>query len=201
MRLFFAVLLTEEAREAVRRAQQALRASAGEKGIKWVTPEQFHYTLKFLGETPEERMLLAIEAARLTATQSAPFSFTLAGVGAFPQPRRPQVLWIGATEGVPLLAGLAESLDRNLAERGFAAETRRFSPHLTLARVKSPEGQEAIAKALSAQVAELNSVDKFGVIPVESFVVMRSELRPGGPIYTVLETFALTRSGNGETRQ
>jgi 2'-5' RNA ligase len=189
LRLFFAVPIPEDVRRSLARAQAELRASAGEQGIRWVAPEQFHYTLKFLGETPEEDVPQAIEAARPVSAQVAPFSLTLAGIGAYPQQHRPQVLWVGATEGVPLLARLAESLDRSLAEHGFAPETRRFNPHLTLARMKTVEGQGMVAKTLTA---EQKRVDKIGVVVVDSFVLMQSELRPAGPVYTVLETFALT---------
>src|SRR5262249_28205162 len=152
---------------ALARVQEELRTSAGEQGIKWVVPEQFHYTLKFLGETPEEAVPRAAEAARAIIPQFAPFSLTLAGGGAVPQQRRAQVLWVGATEGVPLLARLAESLDRSLMERGFSPETRRFNPHLTLARMKTIEGQGMVAKTLTT---EQKRVDKIGVVVVDSFV-------------------------------
>jgi 2'-5' RNA ligase len=188
LRLFFAVTLPEDVCDTVARVQRELRAATGDEGIRWVRPEQFHYTLKFLGETPEERVLPAMEAARDAATQFAPFDLTLSGLGAFPQLRQPQVLWIGATEGFPLLTQLAESLDRSLAKRRFSSETDRFHPHLTIARIKSPQGRAAAARALDR---EQNGVDKIAVFVVDSFVLMRSELRPDGPVYTVLETFPL----------
>ena len=194
MRLFFAVLLSEEVREAVARAQERLRAAAGENGIRWVAPEQFHYTLKFLGETPAEKVPGIQEAARRIAAQHAPLSLSLAGLGAFPNLRRPQVLWVGAKEGVPLLMRLAESLEKELAEQGFPPENRRFNPHLTLARIRIPAGEKAAAQALAAQTADQKIVDEYGVIPVGNFVLMRSELRPAGPLYTVEETFALSGS-------
>lgn len=191
MRLFFAVLLPDEVREAVARVQAELRAEAGEDGIKWVAPEQFHYTLKFLGETPESDVPAAIDTAKIVSALSSPFSLTLSGVGAFPQQRSPQILWVGAAEGVPLLTRLAESLDRSLAERGFALETRRFNPHLMLARVKTRRGEEAVARALRASNRTLKNVDKIGVFVIQYFVLMRSELQRSGPVYTVLETFSL----------
>lgn len=190
MRLFFAVLLSEEVREAVARVQQTLRGTAGTRGIRWVEPEQFHYTLKFLGETPERQVQSLVETAAQVAEQSAPISLTLAGLGAFPQARRPQVLWVGATEGVPALTRLAERLDRALAAQGFAPETRRFNPHLTLARIKSPEGEKAAAGALAAGAAA-PLAEAFGVLSVNSFALMQSELLPTGPLYTVVETFVL----------
>jgi RNA 2',3'-cyclic 3'-phosphodiesterase len=188
LRLFFAVDLPEETKNAVAQIQSGLREAAGERGIRWTTTPQFHYTLKFLGETPEEQLPLVIHAGDLAASSVSPFSLTLAKVGAFPRQRSPQVLWIGASEGVPVLTRLAECLDEHLSERGFAPEKRRFNAHLTLARAKSPEGEESLARILG-NLPE--SVDKFSSFPVESFVLMRSELRPAGSVYTVLKTFAL----------
>jgi len=192
MRLFFAVLLSEEVREVVAREQERLRAAAGDNGIRWVAPEQFHYTLKFLGETPPEKVPAITEAARSIAGQHAPLLLTLAGLGAFPNARRPQVLWVGAADGLPLLTRLAESLEKELAEQGFPPENRPFNPHLTLARIKTPAGEKAAAQALAALPDAQKMVDGFGVIPVGNFVLMRSELRPTGAVYTVLETFTLT---------
>ena len=194
MRLFFAVLLSEEVRGAVERAQEQLRASACDYGMRWVAPEQFHYTLKFLGETPVEKVSGITAVARRIAAQHAPLSLTLAGLGAFPNPRRPQVLWVGAKEGVPVLTRLAESLEKELAGLGFPPENRRFNPHLTLARIKTPAGVKAAAQALAEAAGNQKIVDEFGVIPVGNFVLMRSELRPAGPLDTVEETFALSGS-------
>jgi RNA 2',3'-cyclic 3'-phosphodiesterase len=117
---------------------------------------------------------------------------TLAQIGVFPRQRSPQVLWIGASEGLPVLTTLAECLDEHLNQRGFAREKRRFNAHLTLARAKSPEGEESLARILG-NLPE--SVDKISSFPVESFVLMRSELRPAGSVYTLLKTFAL-RTGD-----
>ena len=194
MRLFFAVLLSEEVRAAVAGAQERLRAAAGDDGIRWVAPEQFHYTLKFLGETPVEKVPSVKEVAQRVAAQHAPLSLTLAGLGAFPNLRRPQVLWVGAQEEFPVLTRLAESLEKELVGLGFPPENRHFNPHLTLARIKTPAGEKAAAQALAAQAANQKIVDEFGVIPVGNFVLMRSELRPAGPLYTVEETFALSGS-------
>lgn len=188
LRLFFAVELPEEARTAVAQVQARLRAEAGEPGIRWATPEQFHLTLKFLGETPEEELPLLLEAGQLAAAEIAPFSLTLADIGAFPRQRSPQVVWIGAKEGVPVLTELAQCLDRHVSERGFAQEKRRFNAHLTLARAKSPEGEEILARTLGNLSRR---VDKIFNFLVEYFVLMQSELRPAGSVYTILKTFTL----------
>lgn len=191
LRLFFAVPIPEVVQQAVEVAQKQLRAEMGEDGIRWEKPDKFHYTLKFLGDTSAADKAQAIEAARAAAGQIAPFMLTLGGIGTFPEKRRPQILWIGAKNGVPDLTRLAEYLDRSLAERGFAPETRRFKPHLTLARIKSEAGEKAVAQALNSPQKELEKVDKMEVIPVSDFVLMSSELHSQGSVYTVLETFTL----------
>lgn len=208
MRLFFAVELSPEAHAAIAEVQTRLRTAFGDTGIRWVPPAQFHYTLKFLGDTPETDLEAVKTAGKTVAARTQPFTFTLAGLGVFPQQRRPQVLWIGATKGVPHLNALAESLDGELTQYGFPVETRRFNAHLTLARMKSPEGEEAVAKGFAAEAAALvlasrathhggeeraqPKADALGVLAVNSFVLMESELHPSGPVYTVRETFMLT---------
>lgn len=192
VRLFFAVPVPEEVAAALAQFQQELREEAGDEGIRWVPPEQFHYTLKFLGETHEEQVPLVLGAARHVAAQCRSFTLALGEIGAFPAQRRPQIFWIGAQKEVPVLIHLAEYLDKRLSEYGFEPETRRFNPHLTLARIKSPVGSESIAKTLFTHQTRRNSVDKWNAFVVKSFDLMRSELRPTGPEYTVWETFTLS---------
>src|SRR5579872_7322984 len=111
MRLFFAVTLPDDIIERVSAVQQELRAIAGDEGIRWTRPEQFHYTLKFLGEQPAPRARKAIEAA-LAAREGQPaMEISLGGVGAFPNPQRPGVLWVGAKEGAEKLTDFAARLD------------------------------------------------------------------------------------------
>jgi 2'-5' RNA ligase len=208
MRLFFAVTLPEEAREAVARVQRELQVALGDNGIRWVKPEQFHYTLKFLGETPEVKVSSAIEAAREVAAQFTPFRLTIAHVGGLPRPDWPKTLYACvdfAGESFPLMRRLTESLDSALVKRGFPPETRGSFPHLTLGRIRSPEGAHAAKRLYRTRFEPLQSegggvrtyygeylkVDKIAVFVVDSFVLMQSELRPDGPIYTVLETFPL----------
>jgi len=190
-RLFFAITLPDEVRAAAAHVQEQLRVAMGVRGIAWEAPEKFHYTLKFLGDVTQEEHIRATNVAENLAPQFSPFSLTVAGVGVFPQQRRPQVLWLGADGDLPVLTRLAESLDRALSEQGFAPETRRYHPHVTLARMKSEEGQEAVAKSLKSEANSLENVDRIGVCRVESFALIYSELRPSGSVYTILETFPL----------
>lgn len=192
IRLFFAVLLPPDVRAAIEPVQSGLRDAVGAKGIRFTTPEQLHYTLRFLGETPEERLPDSLAAGREVAPRFAPFPLGLCGLGAFPNVRHPDVFWVGANEGVPLLTGLAESLERALTARGFSPEKRAFKPHLTLARVKYPARIAPSIRKLESWTAEQNRVDKFGAFVVQSFALMRSELLPSGAVYTIVEEFPLS---------
>ena len=190
MRLFVAVLLSEEARTDALRVQERLREAMGENGIRWVSPEQFHFTLKFLGDTDAAELPAIAQSAQNAAEAMAPFTLSLAGVGVFPQQRSPQVLWIGAKKGIPHLTRLAECLNRELEMRGYAVETKPYHPHLTLARMKTREGEEAVARTLPMFAEGTAGVTGQSAFTVRDFVLMESELNPGGPRYTTLKTFA-----------
>lgn len=194
VRLFFAIPLSVTECPAVKRARQALRNLAGDAGIHWVPFEQYHCTLKFLGDVSPGRLEAALEAASDVARSTDAFALALAGTGAFPRRDRPQILWAGATEGVPVLTALAESLDRALDLRGFPLEKRRFQPHFTLARIRTSAGATAAARALQQLDRSGKQVDKMGVLKVSAFVLMNSDLFAEGARYTVLQRFPLCRT-------
>ncbi len=184
MRLFFAVTLPEEIIERVSVAQASLREAIGDDGVKWTRPDQFHYTLKFLGETPPPRARRAVDAALVTSEGVTPFEMVLGGVGAFPNSQRPSTLWVGATAGGEALAELAARLDGLLVKQGFQKENRPLKAHLTLARIKGYAGEVAAARALkTADVGELGSA------AIDRFVLMHSTLKPTGSVYAVVEEF------------
>lgn len=184
MRLFFAVTLSEEIIEKILAVQEELRADLSDDGIRWTKPEQFHYTLKFLGEQPLARAYQAVDAAQAVREAERPFTLALGGVGAFPNSSRPSVLWLGATEGGEELRELAARLDKALAGRKFPAEKQPLKAHLTLARIRTYHGEAAVARALKTlQIGEI------GRTTVDRFVLMQSVLKPSGSEYTVIETF------------
>ena len=157
------------------------RAFGGADPVKWVPAHQFHFTLKFLGEIAEPDAVRAMAAVERAVAGFAPFALALRGLGAFPGPARPSVLWAGLSDGGAELARLATQVDREMSLAGFAPERRPFKPHLTLGRVR--EGafvpgavQEALAKAAGQE---------FGRLGVERVVLMKSELTPRGPIYSI----------------
>lgn len=191
MRLFFAVLLPEEARKSLLTLQSTLQRWTGKEGIKWESEEHFHFTLKFLGNAPPNSLSCVRRIGREAAGRCAPFETDIENVSAFPDSRRPKTLWAGPGRGVPHLTQLAEYLDSGLAECGFEKEKHRFKPHLTLARVKTQAGEKAVGEMLTSQAKELKKVDKGGVFSVSNVVLIQSELKPQGSVYTVLDSFTL----------
>jgi 2'-5' RNA ligase len=184
-RLFFAALLPETLQAAVGVVQKALRKSSA--NVKWVEPENLHFTLKFLGDTESDLVPALCEVGREVAGAQAPFQVALCGLGAFPNPGWPQVVWLGCSEGEETLANLGQSLDAALEEAGLAPRDKRpFVPHLTLGRAKNNRKLKDLTQYLN-QYGEID----LGQMPLGAFYLMKSELLPDGPRYTVLETFSL----------
>lgn len=188
VRCFAAVEVASPAvRRALESAQNTLRLAfgAGTNPVKWVPSHQFHFTLKFFGEIDDRAALRAAAALREGANCS-PFLLEVAGLGAFPNPDRPSVLWAGTGKGQLELVSLATRVEEAMVRAGFRREPRPFRPHLTLGRVREQA-------RVPAQVRERLSAPpvSYGAWTVERLVLMRSELLPTGPRYTVLEAAPL----------
>ena len=154
-----------------------------------MAPHQFHFTLKFLGETPEERLPAAREAAERAAAGAAPFDLALEGLGAFPDAGPPRVVWAGCGEGREALAALARAVEEAFGEAGFPREPRPFSPHLTVGRVKDP--RKVPGRSFRDALAR-ESGRGFGIVPARELVLFRSDLSPAGPTYYPLVRVPLT---------
>jgi len=184
VRSFIAVAVPPEAAERLRAAQDRLRQAAPE--VKWVRPDGFHITLKFLGGVDRERLGEVWQSVTRAIAGVGPFTMRFRGVGAFPNVRRARVLWAGITDGAAELTDLAGRVEGACAEHGFAREERPFQAHMTLGRVRSPTPN----RDLEAAVAELESED-LGEAGVDRVLLMKSQLTPQGAIYTVLEQWPL----------
>jgi 2'-5' RNA ligase len=183
MRLFVAIDLSPEAvgnlEDLLRRLQPAFQ-------INWIPPANLHITTKFIGEWPDDR-LPELTAALGTLPSRAPISIAVEKLGFFPNPHAPRVFWAGvhADEG---LTQLARDTETALAPLGIAKEDRPFSPHLTLARIKTPGKQIALLQA----VAKLPSLD-FGNFVADRFYLYRSKTAPTGSVYTKLAEFPFAK--------
>ena len=184
-RLFFAALVPRPLQAAVQVVQTALRRVGAD--IKWVEPHNLHFTLKFLGDTPLSAAPALSELGRQVAGELSRGRVLLRGVGAFPHSGWPQVVWVGCEEGREALEALAHRLDEQLAAAGLASlDKRPFEPHLTLGRARSNRRMKALAELLR----QMERVE-VGPMLVVGFALMRSELLPEGPQYTLVDKFLL----------
>ena len=188
MRLFVAISLTPQVRDAIHADTATLR-SAG-PGIRWVAPDALHVTIKFLGEQDPVSLDGIRQALESAASRHAAVHAKTTRVGAFPNFRRPRVVWVGMTEERALQA-LARDIDGALTPLGIAGEARPFRAHITLGRVKGELGA-AEATALERAAGVVHASRDF---PVRTVDLMRSELGPGGSRYTVISAVPLQARG------
>jgi len=186
LRLFIAVAAPPAVRVVASQVMDRLR---GRRDVRWVTPDRLHLTLKFLGDTSAEKLPALAEILEERANTFSRFVVELGDVGAFPSLRKPQTVWLGVGRAEELTR-LAEEIDRAVSKLGFEREARAFRAHLTLGRVKSPKRLGELAEALQASTGSSTQIDW----PVDEVELIRSELRPSGPLYTILHRFPLRRS-------
>ncbi|MCK4347101.1 MAG: RNA 2',3'-cyclic phosphodiesterase [Thermoplasmatales archaeon] len=153
--------------------------------IKLVEPENVHITLKFLGDTNED-LIEEIDGIINDATQNIePFNIKLNGAGVFPNQNYIKVIWLGIKQWEQL-EGIAQKIDEQLHKMGFKKEKRKFSAHLTIARVRSAQNKDKLL-----QIIEKYKDFEFAEINVDSIKLKKSELTPKGPIYTNLKDVRL----------
>ncbi len=195
IRTFIAVELEQPQRDALRRIQEMLKRDRAARYVRWVAPESIHLTLKFLGAVDSSRISELQTAIAEASRGIPPFTLRISGVGAFPNTRRPRVIWAGLAGDTSAAAQLAERIEAECAKLGFPREERPFSPHLTLGRIKrevSSSDQQFVGDMVAkAQVGELSTIDARGV------TLMKSDLRPTGATYTRLDTVKLEQVPRG----
>jgi 2'-5' RNA ligase len=188
VRCFIAVGLTDEIKAGLKELQAQLK-SGGQSSIKWVDPYSIHLTLKFLGGVDGDK-ISPITAAMTEAVKGvSPFSLKVEGLGAFPDLRRVQVVWVGVGGEVDRLARLQRRLESGLAGLGFAPEKRRFSPHLTLARVRDRAAlgeRERLGRLIAGTKSEITCS-----FPVGAVSLMKSQLTREGALYSRISTAEL----------
>lgn len=180
LRTFIAVEIGKAIRDRCVALQEVLARAGSE--VKWVEPENLHVTLLFLGEVVDRDIAGLCRAVADCCAGLSAFSMTVERVGSFGNPRRPRTIWVGVGEGTQELAALHDALEVPLLELGcYRREGRPYTPHITLGRVKADQPNDLLARALSKQAGWQG-----GTIDVRAVHVLSSELRPDGPMYTVL---------------
>lgn len=179
-RVFCAIELPAEVRARLDDHVRRLRKEAPEVAASWSRVENIHLTLKFFGNVDVNRIQKISEAAERAVKEFSTFHIRVGGTGVFPRPSRPQVLWIGVNDPSGQLMALQEKFENECAAEGFPKEDRAYRPHLTLARLRKPEGARQLAEAhLKMQFEPIQ-------IEIDEVVLFRSELSPKGSRYSVI---------------
>lgn len=178
IRTFICIEVPGSIKERIATLQQTLRQHDAK--ISWVKPSNIHLTLRFLGDVAAVRIPAVGAAVERAALQSRPLEIEAGTTGCFPSVKRPRVFWVGLPAVPDALADLHGWIEEELAREGFPPDDRRFSPHLTIGRVRSPQNASRVAEDLIATGFERESFHAAKV------VVMRSDMNPGGSIYSPL---------------
>ncbi|MBN1812966.1 MAG: RNA 2',3'-cyclic phosphodiesterase [Anaerolineae bacterium] len=189
VRAFIAVPLPDSLLRQLADLQRRLGERMPQRSVRWVQTEGIHLTLKFLGDTPTDR-LPGIEQALVAVARNAPGStFTVGGIGCFPNTHRPRVVWVGVQEPAGRLAVLQDAIEEVMAPFGYKPEGRGFTPHLTLGRVGRKARRDEVARV--GEVVASTEVGQLAEVAADRFELIRSVLKPTGAEYTTLEVFVL----------
>ena len=169
MRCFIAILIPPDLGRVLGEVQKKLRGN-----VKLVEPENLHINLKFLGDVDDSRIPLIKGAMDQAAASHQRFNIQLYGIGSFPHPTNPRVVWVGVNGDF----SVQETLERELEKLGIPRESRDFKPHITLARNRFGR----------LEIPEAGDLGKFGADKIE---LVKSELKPTGPSYTVIHSAQL----------
>ncbi|MBM4295970.1 MAG: RNA 2',3'-cyclic phosphodiesterase [Deltaproteobacteria bacterium] len=184
IRAFLAIDLPESLKPGLALYQQELKRSGAD--VRWVAPGNIHLTLKFFGNVPLADVETLAQAAGEVAAAQAPFQLKVTGAGAFPNLNAPRVVWLGLEGDLVPLARFYRQLEKAFETLGHPPEGRPFHPHLTLGRVKSPQGRHGLTKALK----ELPPPN-WPAFQVREIILYRSTLSPQGSTYTPLKVIPL----------
>lgn len=176
IRTFICIEIPDSTRARIDRLQQELKEVDAQ--VSWTKPSNIHLTLKFLGAVEASRIEPVHRAVERAARGVTRFEIEVSGAGCFPSPRSPRTLWIGISEVPEPLSQLHERLESELDREGFARERRKFSPHLTIGRLRAPRNGARLAEALITNGFEAER------LKANEVIVMRSDLKPTGSIYT-----------------
>lgn len=206
MRTFIAIELPEEVKAELEQLQADLRRRLAQAGLdryfSWSNPAGFHLTLRFLGDTEAGRRAAIGQGLARIVREHGPFRLHLGGAGVFPNWSRMRVVWIGLDGDTDPLARLQAAVEALARSLGFEAETRGFSPHITLARVRRgapPAELRQAAQVVQRWAEELARRPQTQSWPVDAVHYIRSQLSPQGARYTGLGRYPLGEGGEPET--
>jgi RNA 2',3'-cyclic 3'-phosphodiesterase len=188
IRAFIAIELSEDIKRTLIRLQNKLTSGCGTP-VRWTSPNSTHLTLQFLGDIDSsltERITAVMSEASVNIH---PFRLSIQGLGVFPDPRRVRVVWVGLAGDLEILGTLQKRMESGLAPLGFKPEERAFTPHLTLGRVRDnarPDERQNLGNCVTR-----TAVENAGSLEVKNLHLIKSQLRPEGPLYTIISSIKL----------
>jgi len=186
IRAFIAINLDPEIRGYLSSLQQNLNLDAAKVKVNWVEEKNLHLTLKFLGNiSPSQIELIEIELKKITSQYPSFFIKLLPEIGVFPSYKMPRVIWVGIKEGAAELTEIYNLVETRLYKKGFPRESKNFSTHITLGRVKYLKDKDSLIRSLKS--IHLESFSQ----KVKSIELMESKLTPQGPLYGIIRQYPL----------
>ena len=183
LRAFIAVEIPSGIHQAIEVQTTPIRTALNTLLVRWVPSENIHLTLKFLGDVSPANVELLEQMLSVEVCQHRAFEIGFGGLGAFPSPKRPRVIWIGIQAPAGLEA-LQHGIEAATATLGYPDEERPFSPHLTIGRVKQNVSSGDMQKIRTA--LEKTEVGMLGRTKVSAVHLFKSDLKPTGAVYTRL---------------
>jgi 2'-5' RNA ligase len=187
LRLFLAIAVSPEIRGSLERAVNRLRESRA--AVRWLKPDAVHQTVKYLGDTPEDDLDGLIRSMRSVCADVVPFPITVTGLGAYPDARRPRIVWAAVREPSGTLQQLWKDTEEAAHTLGWQREKRGFTPHITLGRVKGSMNIPRLREIIRSMENE-----HWGEQEVRNLVLYRSHLKPGGAEYEIVHVFPFGRA-------
>ena len=183
IRAFIAIRLSSEIQHSLDEVISKLKERLPEVPVRWVPGENIHLTIKFLGDVSVSNLEMLQKILQTEASQHSPFEISVGNLGAFPSISRPRVIWVGV-EAPPELHALQRGIETETARLGYAREKRSYSPHLTLGRVS--RNADADHTHQIRNVLKNCTIGFLGAAHVQEVHLYRSELLPGGAVYTCM---------------
>jgi len=191
LRVFVAVELPAHTCDAIQKQTSRLRQALGSEFIRWVPAQNIHLTLKFLGDTAVTHLDFLKQMLIREAELHSQFEMQFGGIGCFPNPRNPRVLWVGI-HAPSDLTSLQRGIETGASRLGYKLESRPFSPHLTIGRVRENASLTELQKIRAALGAA--HPGNVAVAKVDAVHLFKSDLQPGGSVYTKLFSAPLSKS-------
>jgi len=187
IRSFIAIQLTDEARGGLAQLQGELKNILPPNTVRWTSPKNIHLTLHFLGDVDKNQLETISRTVHELSHRHTALILDLVNLGCFPNTRRPRIVWVGLSGEIDALAHIQQELGKALqAAIGFQPESRKYSPHLTIGRVKKGVPQQQLHELGRALENEISRVGRLSSLPVDFIHFIRSDLKPAGPIHTTL---------------